>query len=759
MNKWTRRAFLTTGVIVGGGLVVGVAIRPGNRAKDLAPYVVRDGETLVHTWVKLGHDNVVTAIVPHAEMGQGVGTALAQMLADEMDARWDLVRFEEAPAVDGYANHPLGKGALLGGADMPGMIVPTVDGALIKVAQALDLQITGGSLSVRTTGMYGMRVAGAAVKEMLKTAAADAWKVPVSEVVARDSRLVHEGSGRSEPFATFAAAAAEMTPSRAPQLKTPDEFNIMGRHVERHDIPAKVDGTAGFALDVRLPDMLYATVKRPPVFGGSIAAIDDSKTRAIDSVVDVVRLPPIEFSGIVGAFSAAESVAVVATGHWAAKRGMDALDITWKETGNESVSSTTIFEQFDRDITAAVDRQHDVIEGDVEAAMASAARVVKADYRVPYLAHSCMEPMNATAVVSDGKCEIWVGCQNPLGFRQAVADALGMDSANVTLHNCLMGGGFGRKSRPDYAIQAAVTARKVGRPVQLIWTREEDIRQDFYRPAIQSRFRAAIDQDGNLTAWENTYVDKHEPVEAPLIPYSVAARDIGYVSSPTHIPFGAWRSVDHSHHGFFTESFIDEVAIAAGQDPYEYRAARLIGKSRQLAVLKKAAEAADWGRPLDAGRGRGISLQASFGSIVAQVVEVTVEGGQTKVDRVVAAIDPGLAVSPDGLKAQIESGIIFGLTAALYGEITIEDGAVKQSNFHDYQAVRMSAAPDIEVHIVNSGHALGGAGEPGTPGIAPALANAVYDATGIRVRSLPLNRFDLNYQIEETDNIVEAVTG
>jgi isoquinoline 1-oxidoreductase beta subunit len=317
-----------------------------------------------------------------------------------------------------------------------------------------------------------------------------------------------------------------------------------------------------------------------------------------------------------------------------------------------------------------------------------------------------------------------------------------------------MGGGFGRKSRADYAIQAVQLAAKMGRPVQLIWSREEDVRQDFYRPAIQSRFRAALDSDGNLTAWENTYVDKHEPAEAPLIPYTLAARDIGHVSSPTHVPFGAWRSVDHSQHGFFTESFFDEVAVAAGQDPYEYRAARLKHKPRQLAVLRKAAEAADWGSPLGEGRGRGISFQECFGSIVAQVVEVTVVDGQTQVDRVVAAVDPGIAVSPDGLSAQIESGIVYGLTAALYGGITIENGEVKQSNFNDYQALRMSGAPKIETHIINSGNTIGGAGEPGTPGIAPALANAIYDATGFRVRELPLNVIDLEYQFKEIDTPV-----
>ena len=750
MGKWTRRAFLTTGVLVGGGIAVGVAIRPGNRASKLSELVADEGESLVHTWVKLDSNNVVTAIVPHSEMGQGVGTALTQMLADELDADWNLVRFEEAPALSEFANYPLGKGMLLAGVDMPEFVVPTVDGILIRTAQALDLQMTGGSLSVRTTGAYGMRVAGAAVKEMLRSAAAEAWQVPIDEVLASNSQLSHKASGRTEPYSTFAETAGRMTPPASPKLKSSDEFKIMGRHVERHDIPSKVDGTATFALDIQLPDMLYATARRTPTFGGGIAKVDDARTRSIKGVVDVIQLPPAEVGAIVGGFSSPESVAVVAEGYWPAKQGMDVLDIEWQGTENDGVSSEAIFEQFERDISASVDRESDVLDGDLKSAMASAAVIVEADYQVPYLAHTCMEPLNATASVKDGRCEIWVGCQSPLGFRKAVADALGFEVDNVTLHNCFMGGGFGRKSRADYAIQAALLAAKVGRPVKLIWTREEDVRQDFYRPAIQSRFRAALDEDGNLTAWENTYVDKHEPAEAPLIPYAVASRDIGHVSSPTHIPFGAWRSVDHSQHGFFTESFMDEVAAAAGQDPFEYRAERLKDKPRQLAVLRKVAEAADWKRSLGKARGRGISLQECFGSIVAQVVEVTIVDGQPQVDRVVAAIDPGFAVSPDGLSAQIESGIVYGLTAALYGEITIENGAVKQSNFSDYEALRMSKAPKIETHIINSGYAMGGAGEPGTPGIAPALANAIYDATGLRIRKLPLNHIDLEYQAGET---------
>lgn len=749
MNKWTRRAFLSTGIIAGTGLVVGVAMRPGNRAQDLKDLVAGDGETLVHAYVKIDADNIVTAIIPHSEMGQGIHTSLAQMVADELDADWDLVRVEEAPAIGEYANYAVGKGFLFPGAKFPNIIVPSVDGTLMRVADALNLQITGGSGSIRFTGQLGSRVAGAATKQLLVQAAAQEWQVPESEIKTAKSHLIHTPSSRREPYSAFAVAASKMKPSYTPTLKKSDQFEIMGKHVERFDIPSKVDGTAQFALDVRLPNMLYATVTRSPVFGGSLIGTKDEAARAIEGVVDVVELPSIQSAGMVGAFAAGESVAVIAEGYWPAIQGLKALEIEWDNAGNGSVSSEKIFAQFDDDISAAQDRETDSVIGDAEDGFQNAAKVITADYRVPFLAHTCMEPLNATAEVKDGRCEIWVGCQNPLGFRQAVADALGFDVENVTLYNQFMGGGFGRKSRPDYAIQAALVAQHARRPVQLIWSREEDVRQDFYRPAVQSRFRAALDNDGNPIAWENTYVDKNEPIEAPLIPYAIPAQNIGYVSSPTHVPFGAWRSVDHSQHGFFTESFIDEVAITAGKDPYEYRASLLKEHPRHLAVLKRAADEAQWGRPLGEGKGRGISLQESFGTLVAQVVEATVVDGEISVDRVVAVIDAGFAISPDGITAQVESAIIYGLTAALYGEITIENGAVLQSNFHDYESVRMDKAPLIETHIINSGNAIGGAGEPGTPGIAPALANAVFDATGVRVRNLPLNQFNLRFGAEE----------
>ena len=743
MGKWTRRAFIATGVAAGGVLVVGVAIRPGDRREALRHAVAADDEQLIHTWVKIAPDNSVTAIVPHAEMGQGAQTALAQMLADELDARWQDVRILEAPAHDGYANFALAKGFLLGESRIPTVLVPTVDGVLMKISDVMHLQITGGSLSVRSTGVHGMRVAGAAARALLLEAAADRWQVDAAELLGRDGQVVHEASGRQAPYAEFAAAAGALEPSASPVLKKPGEFTLMGTSVPRADVPAKVTGAAGFGIDARVPGMKMAAIRRAPVFGAGLANVDDSRAASMPGVVAVVAFD--------------DAVAVVADGYWRASQALEQVDVTWTATEADDVDSEALFAQFERDMDRAVAdgrEQTDFTRGDARDALSRADRVVEASYRVPYLAHACMEPMNATAHVSGSGCELWTSTQNPLGFKYAVADALGLDAEHVIVHNAYLGGGFGRRSDPDYAIQAARLSRSVNAPVQLIWSREEDIRQDHYRPAVLSRFKAGLDANGRLTAWENQFVDKHEPAEAPYVPYAIEHQLVHYTDSPTHVPFGPWRSVDHSQHGFFTESFIDEVAHAAGRDPFEYRRDLLAPGSRQRAVLEMAADKAAWGQPLPDGRGRGIALQQSFGTIVAQVVEVTVTNGRVNVDRVVCVADPGFAVSPDGLTAQMESGIVYGLTAALYGEIHIERGAVAQSNFHDYRMLRMDEMPLVETFIINSGAPWGGAGEPGTPAIAPALANAVFDATGTRIRELPVGKYRLDYRIEEPDEVV-----
>ncbi len=733
MGKWSRRAFITTAVLAGGTLAVGIAIRPGDRRSKVASLIAGEEETILNIWVKISPDNTITAIVPHADMGQGVHTTLAMMLADELDADWSAVKMLEAPAHEEYANYAMAKGYALGEKDFPSFLIDTVDGFFLKATQFMGLQITGGSTSVRTTGMVAMRIAGAATRSILKQAAADAWQVPQEELETRDSYIYHMASNRSAPYASFANQAAEISVPPAPVLKSEKEFSIMGTDVQRFDVPSKVDGTAMFGIDTVLPGMKYAAVRAAPIFGDTVKSVDSTSVQDMPGVRNVINL--------------GEAVAIVADGYWQARQAIDKIAIEYESGGNGDVEQSDIYDQF----TAAMDhandngdQQIDLKTGDAEAALGASSKIVEAEYRVPYLAHATMEPMNCTAWAHDGECELWTGTQNPLGFAKEVAEAIDMDIANVTLHNQLLGGGFGRRAFPDYTIQAAKIALQVPYPVKLIWSREEDMRHDHYRDANISRFRAGLDAAGKPTAWTNQYVEKHDPAEAPHIPYGIDNQFIHFAESKTHVPWGFWRSVDHSLHGFFTESFMDELAIAAGKDPYEFRHDLLENAPRFQAVLDLAAEKAGWGKSLPDNWGRGIALQRSFGSIVAQVVDVEIKDGRPRAQRVVCAVDAGYAFHPDGMRAQMESGIIYGLTAALYGEISIHRGSVAQSNFHDYQMVRMNESPEIEIYIINSGESIGGAGEPGTPAIAPALANAIYDAIGIRIRELPIKHHDLS---------------
>lgn len=729
MNKWTRRGFLTAGLLAGGGLVVGVAIRPGNRTPKLAKFMQHGEEILVNTWVKLLPDNSVKVIVSHAEMGQGAQSALAAMLADEMDVDWNMVSIEEAPAHDEYANFHMAREFILPG-KMPGIVNQTLNGVFLTISKAISLQVTGGSFSVRSTGVRGMRVAGAAAKELLVQAAAKQWQVDEAQIRAENSYLYHDASQRKAPYIDFAEAASKQQGSEFPQLKSPEQYKLMGNNnVQRLDIPSKVDGTAQFGIDIDLPGMKYATVKAAPVFGAKVESFDASAAEKMKGIVKVVNL--------------GDSIGVVADGYWQAKKALAAIDVTFTKNGNESVNSASIKTQFRNDMDAALESgngQEDFSVGDARKVLETAKNVVSAEYSVPYLAHITMEPMNYTAWVKDDKVEIWGGTQNPLGIRAAVADALDISDDSVTVNNVFLGGGFGRRAMDDYPIQAAKLANALpGVPIKMIWSREEDVQHDFYRPAIVSRFKGVIDDSGTLQAWDNQFVDKHEPIEAPYIPYQVANQFIHYTDSPTHIPFGPWRSVDHSQHAFFTESFIDEMAHAAGQDPYQYRRQLLTGNARFTKVLDAVANMSEWNKPLPEGWGKGIAIHGAFNSIVAEVVKVDMTSGKPRVRQVYCVADAGYAYCPDAFKAQMESGIIYGLSAALYGEINIENGAVKQSNLHDYQVLRMNAAPDIYVEIINSGERAGGAGEPGLPPIAPALTNAIFAATGKRVRDLPVN--------------------
>ncbi len=733
MGKWTRRAFITTGVLTGGALVLGVAIRPGNRAGKVKDMIAGEGDTVLNIWLKINADNTITVIVPHAEMGQGTHTALPMMLADEMDADWNTVTMLEAPGNKEYANYALARGFVMGEKEFPSILIGTVDGLFLTATKQMSLQVTGGSSSVRFTGMHAMRVAGAAARAVLLEAAAEEWEVDPEDLVVKDSYISHPESNRTGPFASFVERAADLSQPAKPRLKSSEEYTIMGTSPQRLDIPAKVNGTANFGIDAVLPNMKYATIMASPVFGARVQPIDQEAIKNMPGVHKIVNLDG--------------AVAVIADGYWLAKQALNTLMVEFEKTTNDEIGQNDIYERYLQDMDAAISEgkeEKDVKKGDVKNTLANANKVIEAEYRVPYLAHATMEPMNCTALVSAERCELWVGSQNPLGFANSVAEVLDMDTDNVIVHNQYLGGGFGRRSMPDVAIQAALIAKEVDYPVKLIWSREEDIRQDHYREANISRFRAAMNDAGQVTAWDNQFVFKHDPEEAPHIPYGVDNQYIHYTESTTHVPWGYWRSVDSSMHGFFTESFMDELAYNAQRDPYEFRREHLENAPRFLKVLDMAAEKANWGSALPNNWGRGISIHQSFGTIVAQVAEIEIIEDAVKVHKVVCVADPGYAFHPDGFTAQMESGIIYGLTAALYGEITIENGAVKQSNFHDYQMLRMNESPIIETHIITSDNWPGGAGEPSTPGIAPAVTNAIFNATGVRIRELPVKNHNLN---------------
>ncbi|WP_373491197.1 molybdopterin cofactor-binding domain-containing protein [Parasphingorhabdus sp.] len=730
-GKWTRRAFIGAGVVAGSALVVGVAVRPGNPIDRLNPLLASgENEQLLNAWVKVDADNIVTAVIPHVEMGQGVYTALAQMLADEMDADWNKVRILEAPADMQYVSDSIGRDFLFPNLDVPAIFEPTVAGGILELAQAMGLQFTGGSYSVRATGQRAMRTAGAAAREMLVAAAASEWQVPASEISTADSMIVHASSGRSEPFAKFALAAAEQRLPAKPTLKSPENYKIMGQPKARHDIPEKVDGSAVFGIDADVPGMKYAAVKAAPVVGAMVESIDASTAKTMPGVLQILNM--------------GDFVAVVADGYWQAQQALNTIDTRYSKTDGDELDQDALFARYAAYLDEAGDEGGDMEteSGDPAKSFAEAVTRVEAEYKVPFLAHATMEPMNCTAWVRDGKCDVWSSHQAPVNARQAAADAAGLAFEDVTYHNAYLGGGFGRRSESDNIIMATRIAKATGYPVKMIWSREEDTTQDHYRPSATSRFRGGLDQQGQAVSWSNIHTHLFDPKDAPTLPYyNIPNHRIRKVDVPTQLRFGPWRSVDHSQHGFFIESFVDEMAHAAGKDGYAFRRELLAGSPRHLKVLDTAAKISGWGTPLPEKHGRGIAFVPSFGSIVAQVAEVDMSGSRPKVKKVYVAADPGFVINPDGFIAQMESAIAYGLTAALYGEISIKDGRVQQSNFHDYPMLRINEMPEVEVALINGDHQrLGGGGEPGLPPIAPAVTNAIFAATGTRIRELPLSK-------------------
>ncbi len=737
-----RRDFLKTGAVAGTGLVLGFYLEgPPGSAEAAEPFVP-------NAWIRIGTDGVVTVIVARSEMGQGILTTLPMLVAEELEADWSTIRVEQALADSAFGRH----------------------------------QSTNASRSIRESWDV-LRQAGASAREMLISAAAQTWGVDRRTCRARSNAVIHESTGKRLSYGALASRATLPVPKNPP-LKDPASFRLIGTRIPRVDTPAKVNGTAVYGLDAKVPGMLYATVTRCPVFGGTVDRCDATRATAVPGVRRVIDLK--------------DRVGVVAESTWAALEGKRALDTSWRYGGTQADLSS---HEISRRFAAAADTEGIVglREGDVTTALAGATRQLEAVYQLPFEAHACLEPLTCTAEVRGDRCEIWLPTQTPLSVQGLAARLTGLDRQSVVVHPLLLGGGFGRKQMDDYVADAVELSKAVSAPVKVTWTREEDLQHDYYRPASYHRLRGGLDATGRPVAWSHRMVGPSSSAQnweedvargqpwpgvsaeqmraagareamegATELPYGIPNLQIDYVMVNTPVPVGWWRSVYYSQNGFVNECFLDELAVAGGLDPYQLRRS-LIGAlgparprkdcerwggdgmiadrscspdpARMGRVLDLVAEKAGWGTPPREGQARGIAAvpYLSCDTYVAQVAEVSVStAGDVRVHRVVCAVDCGLAVNPGIVEAQMEGAIVYGLTAALRGGITIEQGRVKQSNFHDYPMLRMPEMPRIEVHIVPSTEAPGGAGEAGVPPVAPAVCNAVFAATGQRIRELPI---------------------
>jgi isoquinoline 1-oxidoreductase subunit beta len=704
----SRRTLLKGSLAVGAGLTLGFALpRPGARAQTAGVFAPNQ-------WIRIDRDGLVTIVNSVPEMGQGSLTTTPMIIADELDAELDKVRVEQAPA-----NPPLYKNPVTG------------------------TQSYGGSRGVRDhIAMW--RKAAAAAREMLKQAAANEWGVPLESVDTEAGAVIHRSTSRRLGYGQLVDKAQQLPVPQNPPLKTPDQFRYMGKSVKRRDTPDKVTGRAIYGMDVTVPGMLVASIERCPVFGGKVKSVDAAAARAVKGVRQVVQV--------------SNGVAVVADGFWPALQGRRALKVEWDEGPVAQVSSAFIATEYEK--AAKQPGQVARNDGDAERVLAAGGRVHEAAYQVPFLEHACMEPMNATAHVTSDACVVWAPTQNPGGTQATAARLTGFPPEKVTVHTTLLGGGFGRRGEVDFIVDAVEVAKAVGAPVKVMWTREDDITHGFYRPATYNLFRAALDANGMPAAWFTRMIGpgiliqkgraQAGTIDAAAVeavrnmPYDVPNLRVEWTNKDFGIPLGFWRSVGPSQNGFIIESFVDELAHLAGKDPLEYRRA-LLGKSpRHKAVLELVAAKANWGTPLPAGQGRGIGVVFSYGSYAASAADVSVApDGAVRVHRLVVGIDAGFAVNPESVKAQMEGGAVYALTAALYGQITVDRGRVQQSNFHDYPLLRINEMPKVEVHILDSGEAPGGLGEPGVPSVAPAVCNAIYAATGKRIRRLPIDRDQL----------------
>lgn len=701
MTTTTRREFLGTAAGASLGLVLGFHLptkNPINRLKD-GTGTTTDGE--LNAWVRIAPDNTITIAVSESEMGQGVLTSLPMILAEELDADWTTVRSEHALADPRYGN-----------------------------------QSTGGSSSIRTD-YASLRKTGAAARAMLIAAAAARWGVAASELTTEPGAVVHAASKRRLSYGALAEQAATMPPPKDPPLKNPKDFRFIGKPMKRLDTRVKVTGEAVFGIDVQVPGMLVAQIVRPPVFGGKVKSFDGSKALAVEGVRHVVAIPT--------------GVAVVADHFWAAKRGRDVLDVQWSPGPGLDLSDASIATTLRAIVDQGVEARRD---GDPDAALAKATKRIDAEYEVPFLAHATMEPLNCTADVRADRCEVWVGTQSPTSAQRAAAEITGLPKDKVVLHTMFLGGGFGRRSRGEFVEEAVHTSKAVGKPVKVIYTREDDMRAGWYRPRAYNKIAGGLDADGWPSVWTQRIaspsifanfgplrngIDRMSVEGVANLPYAIPNMLVTYAKPDWPITVWFWRSVGSSINGYVTECFLDELARAGGKDPVAVRRRLLTKHPRHRRVLDLAVEHAGYGKPLPSGHAHGVAVHESFGSIVAEVAEVSLDNeGAPKVHRVVCVVDCGEYVNPDTIAAQMESAIVYGLSAALYGEINIRRGRAVQGNFDTYPVVRMNGMPRIETHIVAEGDPMGGIGEPGTPPIAAAVVNAMLALTGKPIRTLPI---------------------